>query len=420
MTRRDLEKLRVALRGLSGGNLLVIVKAGDRTRAKGQTRVPIVYTKGVSKRGMSVERFVAVTATNAAKVLGLYPRKGAIAPGSDADLVVFDASVRKTLGAADLHGRDYSAWEGWEVHGWPEVVLLRGRSSSTGASSAGRIVSTQALSAPSVPRELGGGPPWRTPVSRRHPAGEGERHASGSRSPSGCDGDCSSRGTARPGRGGEPVRAPVAAPQRHVGPRGADPVRSGAPGGARRHRGHHRPRRARWRPGRSRLQPRLAGLAEPPAPGAGGLAHRPERAGAGGEARLALPRRLPRALGGARQRARPGRGRGRASRLDRARASHPLPTPGGESCTQRRGRRLTATGQGGSSGSWWRISSSSGSSGRRCCDGACRPGTEAAGGRGAGRAAATYSQTKRQVAVHMVRSAGRGRRPRRCYTRRRP
>jgi len=198
MTRRDLEKLRVALRGLSGGNLLVIVKAGDRTRAKGQTRVPIVYTKGVSKRGMSVERFVAVTATNAAKVLGLYPRKGAIAPGSDADLVVFDASVRKTLGAADLHGRDYSAWEGWEVHGWPEVVLLRGRSSSTGASSAGRIVSTQALSAPSVPRELGGGPPWRTPVSRRHPAGEGERHASGSRSPSGCHGSCSA---GAPGQG---------------------------------------------------------------------------------------------------------------------------------------------------------------------------------------------------------------------------
>ena len=75
---------------------------------------------------MSLERFVAVTSTNAAKVLGLYPSKGAIAAGSDADLVVFDPSVRKTLRSADLHGSDYSAWDGWEVHGWPEVVLLRG------------------------------------------------------------------------------------------------------------------------------------------------------------------------------------------------------------------------------------------------------------------------------------------------------
>jgi dihydropyrimidinase len=91
-----------------------------------ETRVPIIYTEGVSKRGMSLERFVAVTSTNAAKILGLYPRKGAIAAGSDADLVVFDPTVRQTLRSADLHGSDYSAWDGWEVHGWPEVVLLRG------------------------------------------------------------------------------------------------------------------------------------------------------------------------------------------------------------------------------------------------------------------------------------------------------
>jgi dihydropyrimidinase len=92
-----------------------------------ETRVPIIYTEGVSKRRMSLERFVAVTSTNAAKILGLYPKKGAIAVGSDADLVVFDPTVRRTLAAADLHGSDYSAWEGWEVHGWPELVLLRGK-----------------------------------------------------------------------------------------------------------------------------------------------------------------------------------------------------------------------------------------------------------------------------------------------------
>jgi dihydropyrimidinase len=92
-----------------------------------ETRVPIIYTEGVSKRGMSLERFVAVTSTNAAKVLGLYPKKGAIATGSDADIVLFDPSVRRTLTSADLHGSDYSAWDGWEVHGWPETVLLRGK-----------------------------------------------------------------------------------------------------------------------------------------------------------------------------------------------------------------------------------------------------------------------------------------------------
>src|SRR5215470_13197443 len=92
-----------------------------------ETRVPVIYTEGVSRRGMSLERFVAVTSTNAAKLLGLYPRKGAIAPGSDADVVVFDPTVRRTLRSEDLHGSDYSAWDGWEVHGWPAMVLLRGQ-----------------------------------------------------------------------------------------------------------------------------------------------------------------------------------------------------------------------------------------------------------------------------------------------------
>jgi dihydropyrimidinase len=92
-----------------------------------ETRLPIVYTEGVSKRGMSLERFVAVTSTNAARVLGLYPQKGAIAVGSDADIVVLDPTVRRTLRSADLHGSDYSAWDGWEVHGWPSLVLLRGK-----------------------------------------------------------------------------------------------------------------------------------------------------------------------------------------------------------------------------------------------------------------------------------------------------
>src|SRR5262249_35044681 len=92
-----------------------------------ETRLSIIYTEGVSKRGMSLERFVAVTSTNAARVLGLYPRKGVLAPGRDADIAVSAPAVRRPLGAADLHGSDYSAWDGWEVHGWPAVVILRGK-----------------------------------------------------------------------------------------------------------------------------------------------------------------------------------------------------------------------------------------------------------------------------------------------------
>src|SRR5262249_41218835 len=92
-----------------------------------ETRLPIIYTEGVTKPGMSLERFVAVTSTNAARVLGLYPKKGAIAVGSDADIVVFDPAARRTLRSADLHGSDYSAWDGWDVHGWPAAVILRGK-----------------------------------------------------------------------------------------------------------------------------------------------------------------------------------------------------------------------------------------------------------------------------------------------------
>ena len=76
---------------------------------------------------MSLERFVDVTSTNAAKMLGFYPQKGAIAVGSDADITIMDPSVRKALSMEDLHIRDYSPWEGWEIEGWPATVLLRGK-----------------------------------------------------------------------------------------------------------------------------------------------------------------------------------------------------------------------------------------------------------------------------------------------------
>jgi dihydropyrimidinase len=92
-----------------------------------EERMGIAYTEGVVKRGMSLSRFVDVTSANAARILGLYPRKGALAPGSDADIVLVDPSVRRTLRVADLHAADYSVWDGWEVRGWPVTTILRGK-----------------------------------------------------------------------------------------------------------------------------------------------------------------------------------------------------------------------------------------------------------------------------------------------------
>jgi dihydropyrimidinase len=86
----------------------------------------ITYTEGVVHRGMSLEQFVNITSANAARLLGLYPRKGAIAPGSDADIVLIDPTIHKKLSMADLHITDYSIWEGWEIHGWPVFTMLRG------------------------------------------------------------------------------------------------------------------------------------------------------------------------------------------------------------------------------------------------------------------------------------------------------
>ena len=76
---------------------------------------------------MPLTQFANITATNAARLLGMYPRKGVIAPGSDADFAIIDPGIRKRLTMADLHLRDYSPWEGWEIAGWPTTVILRGK-----------------------------------------------------------------------------------------------------------------------------------------------------------------------------------------------------------------------------------------------------------------------------------------------------
>jgi dihydropyrimidinase len=92
-----------------------------------EIRMGVNYSEAVVKRGMSLERFADVTSSNAAKILGMYPQKGAIAVGSDADFAIIDPSVKKALAMSDLHVRDFSPWEGWEVEGWPTTVILRGK-----------------------------------------------------------------------------------------------------------------------------------------------------------------------------------------------------------------------------------------------------------------------------------------------------
>ena len=92
-----------------------------------EIRMGVIYSEAVVKNGISLETFVNATSTNAAKLLGMYPQKGAIAPGSDADICIIDPSIKKSLTMADLHVRDYSPWEGWNIEGWPTTVLLRGK-----------------------------------------------------------------------------------------------------------------------------------------------------------------------------------------------------------------------------------------------------------------------------------------------------
>lgn len=92
-----------------------------------ETMVPMLYSEGVRKKRMSLQRFVAVTATNPAKIFGLYPQKGTIAVGSDADIVVFDPEKNVTIRQKDMHSnQDWELHEGFEVTGWPEVTLSRG------------------------------------------------------------------------------------------------------------------------------------------------------------------------------------------------------------------------------------------------------------------------------------------------------
>jgi dihydropyrimidinase len=91
-------------------------------------RLPILWTYGVRAGKISANQFVSYMSTNPAKIMGLYPRKGALLPGSDADIVVWDPEKHVKYGVAHAHHRtDYNLFEGWDVVGMPEKVFLRGK-----------------------------------------------------------------------------------------------------------------------------------------------------------------------------------------------------------------------------------------------------------------------------------------------------
>jgi dihydropyrimidinase len=92
-----------------------------------EPRLAVMYTEMVTKRGYSLNRYVDLISTNAAKIMGMYPRKGAIAAGSDADIVLLDPTKRGTIRQEDLHESDYSPWEGHAINAWPVVTILRGK-----------------------------------------------------------------------------------------------------------------------------------------------------------------------------------------------------------------------------------------------------------------------------------------------------
>jgi dihydropyrimidinase len=109
---------------------------GDKTTFKDtangvpgiELRAPLLFSEGVGRGRIDLNRFVALTATNHAKIYGLYPKKGTIAVGSDADIAIWDAQREVTVRAGDLHDNvGYTPYDGRRIKGWPVTVLSRGR-----------------------------------------------------------------------------------------------------------------------------------------------------------------------------------------------------------------------------------------------------------------------------------------------------
>ena len=119
-----------------------------------ETRMAYLFSEGVKPGRLSLNRFVEVSSTAPAKLFGLYPRKGIIAIGSDADIVVMDPDLRRKVTLADLHSDcDYSIWDGWEFHGFPVMTMVRGNvlvenGAWTGPEGIGQFVAARSPSEP--------------------------------------------------------------------------------------------------------------------------------------------------------------------------------------------------------------------------------------------------------------------------------
>ncbi|MBS0538884.1 MAG: amidohydrolase family protein, partial [Proteobacteria bacterium] len=93
-----------------------------------EIRLPMLFSEGVQKGRITMQQFVALTSANHARLYGLYPRKGVIAVGSDADFAIWDADKQVTIRWKDLHDNvGYTPYEGREITGWPTTVVSRGR-----------------------------------------------------------------------------------------------------------------------------------------------------------------------------------------------------------------------------------------------------------------------------------------------------
>ena len=93
-----------------------------------ELRLPLLFSEGVAKGRITLQDFVALSAGNAARMFGMDHRKGAIAPGYDADIAIWDPDATRTVSADALHDNmDYSPFEGWQITGWPETVINRGQ-----------------------------------------------------------------------------------------------------------------------------------------------------------------------------------------------------------------------------------------------------------------------------------------------------
>lgn len=111
-----------------------------------QTMLPMLHSLGVRAGKMTLERMVETTSTNVAKLFGLYPRKGTIAVGSDADLVIWDLEETRVIRDEDILSRaGHSIYSGWEITGWPQITIRRGQivyqnRTVTGQPGSGRVL----------------------------------------------------------------------------------------------------------------------------------------------------------------------------------------------------------------------------------------------------------------------------------------